>query len=514
MEFTVKTNCRCYDKITDAYVCLMLLVFPLWKGSSGYLNITAAKYGFFLWSALVYIGLMLITAGLCLFTGKYRDTAEKGMTISPTQICILIYALLCCVSAVLSDYGSKVWLGAGRYEGVSTILLYAVIFLLVSCFGKLRKLHLYLIGAVVTINAVIGILQYLGYNPFMLYPKGYTHHDAFTLYANAFLGTLGNIDLLSAFLSLMLPLLYAYYLLNEKTGLMLVPFTAGVFLLLLSGVSAGLVGIGGGLIITFPALANSRQRLAKVLRAGGLSFFSVAVYTCLNVTYENRIIGIHPKFGAPVAVSAVIAAALICLSHFMNRSGIKAEWNEKKAKRIRVICVIAAIAAFLVVVRAYPFSSGALSEMHRLLWGDVDASFGSSRIQIWRQAAGLVPEHIWFGGGPDTLAERIGFTFKRFNEVTGTMIETSIDNAHNDYLNILVNTGVISLLAYLAAIFIAAVRTLRAGLENKTAAVVFVALLCYLIQMLFGFSICIVSPFFWILFGLLDAALWGKRIMR
>jgi hypothetical protein len=43
----------------DAYVSIMLLVFPLWTGTSGYVNLTAAKYFFFLWSAVIYISLCL-----------------------------------------------------------------------------------------------------------------------------------------------------------------------------------------------------------------------------------------------------------------------------------------------------------------------------------------------------------------------------------------------------------------------------------------------------------------------
>ncbi len=464
---------------------------------------------------------MLVAAVLCFISGSFtcrsfirgRADAAEGSIIgksflsrSFTKLCVLIYTVFCSVSAVLSEYGSKVWLGAGRHEGLSTVLLYTAVFLLVSCFGRLRKRHLILIGAAVTINAVIGILQYFGYNPFYLYPRGYTYHDAFTLYANAFLGTLGNIDILSAFLCLMLPLLFAYYLLNEKSGLLLIPFTAGFFLLLISGVSAGFVGIGAGIIISVPAIANSRRGFIKALRAGGLVLFCAAVYFSLSVTYENRITDAFLKFGVLSAALSFLAAAMFALSVFLSRSRTAAGWDERKARRILIICMTAAAAAFFATVWIYPFSGGVLSEMHRVLHNDIDSSFGSSRIQIWRLTAELIPERFWFGGGPDTLAERITFTFQRFNEATGTMIKAFIDNAHNDYLNILANTGAFSLAAYLAALISAAVRTLRAGLKNRASAAVFIALLCYLIQMFFGFSICIVSPFFWILFGLLDAA--------
>ena len=64
--------------------------------------------------------------------------------------------LFCCISALLSDYQSLVWTGAGRYEGLGTILLYSGLFLLIARFGKFKKYHLYLLGFVVLLNAIIG----------------------------------------------------------------------------------------------------------------------------------------------------------------------------------------------------------------------------------------------------------------------------------------------------------------------------------------------------------------------
>jgi O-antigen ligase len=93
-----------------------------------------------------------------------------------------------------------------------------------------------------------------------------------------------------------------------------------------------------------------------------------------------------------------------------------------------------------------------LASAHRMLHGALDEKAGSSRVQIWQHTMGLVPEHFWFGGGPDTLVQRACLTFERYNEATGTVVRTYLDNAHNDYLNILVNTGVFSLIAYLTAL--------------------------------------------------------------
>lgn len=66
------------------------------------------------------------------------------------------------------------------------------------------------------LNAGIGLLQYAGYNPLGLFPEGTGYHDAFILYNGQFMGTLGNVDTLSAFLCLMVPLFYGTYLLSGR----------------------------------------------------------------------------------------------------------------------------------------------------------------------------------------------------------------------------------------------------------------------------------------------------------
>lgn len=495
------------ERVTAVFLCVLLLIFPFVFGPGGYTTITEVKYEFFKWAALIYIGAMVLLMGELSLMGKSREMLARLRRFGPVQALVLCYVLFCCVSAALSPYGGKVWLGFGRYEGLGTCLLYAGVFLLVSWWGRLKKWHLYLVGIVVLVNAGIGLLQFMQMNPFGLFPQGYTYHDAFKLYANAFMGTLGNIDLLSAYLSLVLPLFYVYYVLQEKATLLLVPFGLGVFLLILSGVSAGVVGIGVGVLISVPLLGGSKRRCQRILTAGGVAALAAAAGKSLLLSYEklsgdgSAVAGYVPLVLLAAAVILFVAAVLLM------KQGAESHWNDRLVQRLLAVCVIGALVAVPLVLWAYPFGSGTAGALHKLLHGELDPKLGSSRIAIWQNVLKLVPERLFLGGGPDTLAARLNFSFQRYNEATGTMIQSVVDTAHNDYLNILVNTGLFSLLAYLGALISAAVGTLKVAVHNKTAVVLFVALLCYLIQIFFSFSICIVSPFFWICLGLLVAAL-------
>ncbi len=507
-----KSNSVRYPEIiTDVYLSIMFLIFPLFVGSRGYLNITEVKYNLFKWATIFYIAVMLLTLIEVSLIGKYSEIIAKLRQFSITKACVIGYAICCCISALVSEYRSKVWLGAGRYEGLGTILLYAALFFFVSYFGKFKKWYLYLFGVVVLVNTAISVMQYAGYNPLLLFPKGYTYHDAFKLYANAFLGTLGNIDILSAFLSLVIPLFYAYFILKDNSWILMFPFAAGVFLLLLSGVSAGIAGIGIGAFVTIPLIANTKRGFAKALFSIGIAALCAVIWQSISFTYENRVTQLNFRFGIIPAMLILAAFIFFMMAYAISLSEKSKLWDSQVAKKVLVACLAFAAVGGIVVIWAYPFKDTFLADAHQILHGNIDPKLGSSRIQIWQEVIKLIPKNVWFGGGPDTLVERITFSFKRYDPTLGIKIESFIDNAHNDYLNILANTGVISLVFYMAALISAAVRAVHKSISNITALVILVTLISYLTQIFFSFSICIVSPFFWIFFGLFEATLFKNN---
>ena len=135
-------------------------------------------------------------------------------------------------------------------------------------------------------------------------------------------------------------------------------------------------------------------------------------------------------------------------------------------------------------------------------WSD---GFGSGRLYIWRNVMELVPEHPLFGGGPDTLGLRTDAAFERYDETLGILIHSTIDTAHNEYLNILINQGSFGLLTYFAILMASAVRWLTLARKNLTVAVCGCAVLGYCIQAFFGISSPISTPYLWMALALLNA---------
>ena len=157
-------------------------------------------------------------------------------------------------------------------------------------------------------------------------------------------------------------------------------------------------------------------------------------------------------------------------------------------------------AAAFALIWFFPGDGGTLSELHRLLHGDVDLTFGSSRLLIWRSLLPLIAERPLLGGGCGTLYLRDvpPFYWQRGGETT----YFAVTSAHNEYLGVLVDQGALALLAFLALLALALWRAYRHA-ESDRCAVAGAALLCYAVTAFFSVACCITGVYLWLLLAML-----------
>lgn len=427
-----------FENLTDIYIGCMLSVFLLFPGFGGYEQITIEKgYLFFILSGGYVLLTLLIRIELIVVDNDthFPDIVNVCKEFDISQKLILGYLIMTAIATIFAVDCRTAFFGGGRLEGFLTIALYCCLFLLTSYFGRVRMWMLWLFAAAVSINCILSIVQLAGYNPLLLYPHGMTYYDAYTLYSGEFLGTIGNVDLLSAVLCISVPIfLTAVIKLEDKIKFILIfPICLCIYVLMSAYVEGGIVGIAGSVLIAVPVIVN-RGTLRKTLVIVLIMF--IIVFTA----------GVY-FFG------------------------------EK--------------------------TSGFIYEASEIMHGNCDDSFGSSRIYIWRNVAGLVKERPFIGGGPDTLSLRKDIYFERYDENLNVVINSFVDTAHNEYLNVLVNQGVIALICYLAALFAAAIRWVKTAPDNKAVAILGAGILGYCIQAFFGISSLIAAPYLWISFALL-----------
>ena len=106
-----KAEMRC-AWLTDKYILCLLALFPLFTGFHGYANLTAAKFWFYTGATAAW--LLGLLPFLC--TGA-RLFAKKPGAFFYLTCAFLVWNL---VSAALSPWREKTFLGAGRYDGLFT----------------------------------------------------------------------------------------------------------------------------------------------------------------------------------------------------------------------------------------------------------------------------------------------------------------------------------------------------------------------------------------------------------
>ena len=82
-------------RAADAYIYVMLLLFPLFTGFHGYTKITASKFVFFETATLALLAVVL-------FASRRRPDRLALRTAAPAEKLLLVYLALCVLSAVLS----------------------------------------------------------------------------------------------------------------------------------------------------------------------------------------------------------------------------------------------------------------------------------------------------------------------------------------------------------------------------------------------------------------------------
>ena len=421
--------------ITNGYMACMLSFFLLYCVINGYSGIPDSKWQLYLLLSGGYLVILFVMRLELSLVGAaiWPKPVAFWHNLNTSQKMICVFWLCSAVSTLTAVDRKIAFRGSTRHEGLITITLYCGCCLAVSLYGKLKAWMLWIFAAGMSLNCILALIQLAGYNPFGLYPQGLNYYDKYTLYAGEFLGTIGNVDLLSAVLCIAIPLFWISIIKGTdlKRYWLILPLGLCITVLLRVFVAGGIVAMAGSVLFTIPVL----QRTRKARQITGIAAVSICVLGVTMIYFYGAQLG------------------------------------------------------------------GFLYEASELLHGRWDDSFGSGRLYIWRKMMELVPQHPLFGSGPDTIGLCTDAAFERMNATVGAVIRSQIDNAHNEYLNILVERGAISLIVYLALLIRCAVHWVRNAAEQPITAICGGAVLAYCIQAFFGLSSPVSAPYFWLVLG-------------
>ena len=468
---------------------LWLGLFPLWQDGS-YTRITRAKW-------LGMLGLSGVTAALVLALVAVLLIRRQGrrLRLHPVQGLALLYLGWLALSAVFGSLADSVngngqltvLMGARRYEGLAAQGCYVGLFLLMSLYPPRLRAVMNAAALGMIVYGGIVALQYAGRNPFGLFPG-----DMSVRTTNEFQGTIGNIDMVSGYLCLVVPTLMFSFAAGETGPLCLAAGSMGTLMMLLMQVQSGIIALAAAWV-ALAALILMRP----ALRARG----GVALGCMLAMVSLRLLIGLPWHDGteeilfphafalwklAPLALAAVIVP--------LSRS-VRGRVPGRRVLALLVLGAAAGMAAILLV--RFPEGS-ALWELREVLRGRGQDAFGSERLGIWRMTLGMARKHLLFGTGPDTF----WYAMEQYQFETEQSLVQRFDNPHNMLLAVLSGSGVPALALYLALMAAVAVVCLRAARKDPWPLALAAGLAMYQMQGLFTFSICLVSPMFWVMLGM------------
>ncbi|MCL1828778.1 MAG: O-antigen ligase family protein [Oscillospiraceae bacterium] len=487
------------ERTAEALVVVLMCVLPLFLTSERYFYLTRQKFVFFVASTCLIMYAVAAVWGARLLRDP-RLPSRSGV-FSVADCALLGFAGVTLLSAFLSPYRevANVWLGIQeRFDGAVTQLLYVLVFFIVSRWYRPRTRDLALFAASSVIVAGIGILQFFGMDIFTLWP---VHDERFIVenyYDIFFRSTLGNVNIVSTYVCAAVLLNGYFFVRTESTRpyLWLAASALNFWLMDLAGSYSGRVGVAAALVLTLPFVFENKKYSGRFLILCGSW---VLVYAAHRLFYNLIALG----NGNPSRLLLYAAGlCLLLLSGFAlliwekKKPGQNSGRNRKLGLIAALLCVVLGVAGVEIAGRS---GGGMIYELREIMHGNIQDSFATYRIHIWRNAMSVYSRHPFFGSGPDT------FSFV-FPEAAQGVVGEFYDKAHNEYLQILICQGIFGLacyLVFLAAIFVKAVKK---AFSDPIIMAVSAAFAGYAAQAFFNISLPIASQMLWIFAGIIAGA--------
>lgn len=490
------------------YAMIMFLIYPLYYQNYYYDIVTCRFYLFVIMTGIT----VLLCMAAYFMEGGGKDSAGRKEIISGADWIVLGLWGINLISALLSDHMQTAIVGTpGRSSGLITITCYVAVYFMITRFytssvWTFRFLFLASIGA-----SVIGSLHFLDIDFLGFYDGLGAGEKAM------YLSTMGHANVVASFYGMVLPAAMVFYV-NSETwrekifyGGTLILSATGLFA---TGCESGAIITGAMFLAGFAAIRDDR----KIYRIFMISLPALSLCKILLLINERKrqprtletfqkILSGHTIFIMVFLILLILSALTfqwcrICRGR-VRKTGIGVHRPYIRGILVSAVLFIGIFAGIILF-----FSTAGknipLGRMENML--RFNERFGSYRGYIWKLVVteyGKLPLiNKLFGVGCDTLQPFLmEFHANEMYVTTGAYY----DNAHNEFLQYLITTGILGLLCYISLLFI----KLRQGIrymirENSviTAAAVF-GVLGYLLQSLVDINQCVTTPLFVLMVSML-----------
>ena len=486
------------ELLARIYVVIMLCIFPLYLNADKYILLTKHKTVFLFvvtLLALLSIPILYFTR----FSGAHQIKSIKPPTLSFAGWALIAFLFVTLIATVFTPYPENVFWGyKERFDGFATQLLYGAIFFFIARYYRPREIDIAAFAVSSMLVSIIGILQYYEIDFLKLFP--YELMPGYTAKTIIFRTTLGNIDVVSSYLSITVVLFGLLYV-KHPGKFRLLYLAAGalnVYMLVVGGAEAGMVGALAAFVFSLPFVLSDLKTLARLLLLGGVYAFMIFLFNTSNIA-PGTLDLLGSRWILLSFSLLVLGGALFLVAGRVRFSPRAATMRWVGASLIVLIFVLGIVA---VDHMGKDPAAGTIYQVRELLHGNFQDEFGTYRGFVWSRTFRILKENTPFpqlliGSGPDTFVDRFG----PFQEESKAVLNIIYDKAHNEYLQVVICQGILGLGAYL--LFLGAVlkNAVKRAFTDPLLLACMLACVSYLVQAFFSISLPISAPVFWILLG-------------
>ena len=490
---------------------VVCVVVPLYA-KEGYQQIGNAK--FVAYKYIVMVGfsilLLMVTFYLC-----FRIREKFKLSVSVTDMLVLAYLVFSGISVISGGfYEDALWGCNGWNMGLMSQFSFVLLYLFLSRFGRYYKIILTVLCSVSAVVFLIGILHRM-----MIDPIGF--YDGLENYQKAqFLSTLGQATWYASFLVVVLPVGIAFFLYAESRVCLVL---SGIYVwfgfcsLVTQNSDSAYFALAGFMLVFFRLSVEKRKSFCRFLwvctlffAAGKLMYYLLKIHP--NPDLEYDVITNFILCSPCTWILLVIFAAACVTMYFREQKPYPVEMMMRLRKGVLFtvgILFVGIVSCIVLQAKGLlpEWMSVRFERLSYLNWND---SWGNGRGRIWSFAVRMYGQegllHKLFGIGPDCFNSYV--TAYHSEEAQLLWGEKLLTNAHNEWLNILINTGLFGVAAYVGIFVSAACRFIKRVSGNPVPVGMAAAIVSYMAYNFFCYQQVLCTPFIFILIGI------GEYVLR
>lgn len=471
---------------TTIYLCLMVAVFSLATNRTMY-DLLEVKTKLFYKLTISYIVGCLILLAAGYFSGQLKKTYKSDLLKKLWLLWTgLLMVDLLVTPFLVHNISLVLWGVDGRlYGNVFMALLLVVMVLVGYTFRKSVFLEVAVIITTIA-ESILIILNKYGTDPLKI-TEGFSNVDSIL-----YMGTLGNIDIISNWLLVFAPVCLGGLIYSERIGT-ICGYALSLFMIIGAGIVTEADSFTVGMLAAcafFWLLCSRKEALYKRFLGG-----MFIIYLAFVVLY---LIDFRCEFVMLFARRWWLAAGFYAFLYLCG----KLAFGTKREKLFQRTLITVYIMVFVLLTVAFVFvninpdnvEGGILS---RLIIND---SFGNYRGGVWiRICKEWKDTPLLFKIFGYSMGGFMSF-FQTANDEMIALTDYYYMDAHNEFLQFLVTSGVVGTLSYFGLFVVSIVR----GLTRKTSigAVASAVCLVWLVQGIVNNPMVLTTPYLFIAFGI------------